>query len=114
VLNGTDPTWTPDGRSLIYENYADGQIWTCGVSGENPRLLVRMKPDEVATELRTSPDGKMNELLRSRTHSQNLFRLWNECHAVCKAQVRAVKAKTDTGESVFSIAEGELRRSSSS
>ena len=59
VLNGTDPAWTPDGRSLIYENYGDGQIWICGVSGENPRLLVRMKPDEVATELRTSPDGKM-------------------------------------------------------
>jgi Tol biopolymer transport system component len=59
ILNATDPAWTPDGHSLIYENYADGEIWTCGVSGENPRLLVRMGPDEVATELRTSPDGKM-------------------------------------------------------
>lgn len=59
MLNGTDPAWTPDGRSLIYANYADGQIWICGVSGENPRLLVRMKPAEVATELRISPDGKM-------------------------------------------------------
>jgi serine/threonine protein kinase len=59
MLNATDPAWTPDGRSLIYENYADGEIWTCGVSGENPRMLVRMEPDEVATELRMSPDGKM-------------------------------------------------------
>ena len=59
MLNATDPAWTPDGRSLIYENYADGEIWTCGVSGETPRLLVRMEPDEVATELRMSPAGKM-------------------------------------------------------
>ena len=59
ILNATDPAWTADGHSLIYENYADGEIWTCGVSGENPRLLVQMGPDEVATELRTSPDGKM-------------------------------------------------------
>jgi WD40 repeat protein len=59
MLNATDPSWTPDGRSLIYADYADGQIRICGVSGENPRLLVRMGPDEVATELRMSPDGKM-------------------------------------------------------
>jgi len=59
MLNGTDPAWTPDGHSLIYENYADGEIWICGVSGENPSLLVRMKPDEVATEVRTSPNSKM-------------------------------------------------------
>lgn len=59
VLNAADPTWTPDGRSLIYGDYADGQIWLCGVSGENPRLLVRMGADQIATELRVSPDGKM-------------------------------------------------------
>jgi TolB protein len=59
MLNATDPAWTPDGRLLLYEDFADGQIWICGVSGENPRLLVRMGPDEVATELRMSPDGKM-------------------------------------------------------
>jgi len=57
MLDAADPAWTPDGRSLIYGNY--GEIWICGVSGENPRLLVRMGPDEVGTELRMSPDGKM-------------------------------------------------------
>lgn len=59
MLNAADPTWTPDGRSLVYENYPDGQIWQCGLSGENPRLLVRMGPGTVATELRMSPDGKI-------------------------------------------------------
>jgi len=59
MLNATDPAWTPDGRSLVYQNYADGQIWICGVSGQGPHLLVRVGPDEVATELRISPDGKM-------------------------------------------------------
>ncbi len=59
ILNGTDPAWTPDGRSLVYENQADGEVWTCGVSGENPRLLVQVARDEIASELRMSPDGKM-------------------------------------------------------
>jgi len=38
MLNATDPAWVPDGHSLIYQDYASGEIWTCGVSGENPLL----------------------------------------------------------------------------
>ena len=58
VPNGNDPTWTPDGRALVYENF-DGTVWTCGISGENPHLLVRMGSFQWATELRVSPDSKM-------------------------------------------------------
>ena len=59
VLNATDPSWTPDGRSLAYVNMADGALWTCGVEGENPRLLARTDPAHMAAEPRISPDGKM-------------------------------------------------------
>ena len=34
-------------------------IWTSGVSGEKPLLLVRMDPGSMGTEPRISPDGKM-------------------------------------------------------
>ncbi len=59
LQDANDPTWTPDSRSLLYENMVDGAIWTSGVSGENPRLLVRMDPGQAATELRMSPDSRM-------------------------------------------------------
>ena len=58
VVDANDAAWTPDGRSLVYES-ADGMVWTCGVAGENPHLLVHMDPPQTATELRVSPDGKM-------------------------------------------------------
>jgi serine/threonine-protein kinase len=59
LLDANDPTWAPDGRSLVYENMMDGSIWTSGVSGESPHLLIRMDHSDMATELRVSPDGKM-------------------------------------------------------
>lgn len=58
VVDANDAAWTPDGRSLVYES-ADGMVWTCGIAGENPHLLVHMDPPQTATELRVSPDGKM-------------------------------------------------------
>ena len=54
-----DPAWTPDGRSLLYVSFLDGAIWEAGVSGENPRLLVRMDAGRFATEIRMSPDSRM-------------------------------------------------------
>jgi serine/threonine-protein kinase len=59
LQDANDPTWTPDGRSLLYANMVDGAIWTSGVSGENPRLLVRMDAGQFATEIRMSPDSTM-------------------------------------------------------
>ena len=59
LQDANDPTWTPDGRSLLYANMVDGAIWTSGVSGENPRLLVRMDAGQFATEIRISPDSRM-------------------------------------------------------
>ncbi len=59
LQDANDPTWTPDGRALLYANMVDGAIWTSGVSGENPRLLVRMNAGQFATEIRMSPDSRM-------------------------------------------------------
>ncbi len=59
LQDANDPTWTLDGRSLLYANMVDGAIWTSGVSGENPRLLVRMDAGQFATEIRMSPDSRM-------------------------------------------------------
>lgn len=59
VLNATDPAWTPDGHALVYLNIADWQIWTSGVEGENPRVLMQMLPHYMGAEPRVSPDGKM-------------------------------------------------------
>ena len=58
VLNATDPTWTTDGRALVYLNIADSQIWTSGVEGEKPRVLVHTAPQYMGAEPRVSPDGK--------------------------------------------------------
>ena len=44
LLNANDPTWTPDGRSLVYQNAVDNSVWTSGLSGDNPHLLVQMAP----------------------------------------------------------------------
>ncbi len=59
LQDANDPTWTADGRSLLYANLVDGSLWTSGVSGENPRLLVHMDGGQFATEIRASPDSKM-------------------------------------------------------
>ena len=55
LQDANDPTWTADGRSLLYANLVDGSIWTSGVSGENPRLLVHMDGGQFATEIRACP-----------------------------------------------------------
>jgi len=59
VLNATDPTWTPDGQALVYLNITDAQIWTSGVEGENPHIMVHTLPQYMGAEPRVSPDGKM-------------------------------------------------------
>ena len=58
VLNATDPTWTPDGHALVYLNITDLQIWTSGVEGEKPQVLVHTLPEYMGAEPRVSPDGK--------------------------------------------------------
>jgi serine/threonine-protein kinase len=65
ILNANDPAWTPDGRSLVYQNLADNTVWTSGISGENPHLLVRPDAGVAATEPRVSPDGRMVALALS-------------------------------------------------
>jgi eukaryotic-like serine/threonine-protein kinase len=59
LLNANDPTWTPDGRSLVYQNAVDSSVWTSGLSGDNPHLLVQMAPGLLAAEPRISPDGRL-------------------------------------------------------
>jgi eukaryotic-like serine/threonine-protein kinase len=63
LQDANDPTWTTDGYSLLYASTVDGAIWTSGVSGENPRLLVPMDSGRFATEIRPSPDGRMVALV---------------------------------------------------
>ena len=58
VLNATDPSWMPNGQALVYLNITDAQIWTSGVEGENPHILVHTLPKYMGLEPRVSPDGK--------------------------------------------------------
>jgi Tol biopolymer transport system component len=59
LLHGNDPTWTPDGHSLVYQHADDGAVWTSGVAGDNPHLLVHLDPGLLGTEPRISPDGRL-------------------------------------------------------
>jgi Tol biopolymer transport system component len=58
ILNATDPSWSPDGHSLAYENWSTGTIWVSSASGQNGRQVVSTEPGRSATEPRFSPDGR--------------------------------------------------------
>jgi len=52
------PDWSPDGRTLIYESYTDGNfnIWMIGAGGGTPQQLTTGPYDH--REPRFSPDGR--------------------------------------------------------
>jgi serine/threonine protein kinase/tricorn protease-like protein len=55
----TRKSWTPDGRSLLYEAELEGasNIWSMPVDGDEPRQLTNWKTDDIFN-FALSPDGK--------------------------------------------------------
>lgn len=56
--DAAQPDWTPDGRSLIFQSYRDGNyhLWSVGADGAGLKQLTRGAFD--AREPRVSPDGR--------------------------------------------------------
>lgn len=60
------PSWSPDGRSLVYVTWTaidGGQVWTIPVSGGNPRKLTDKRA--FYTEPHFTPDGRGVVVLRA-------------------------------------------------
>ncbi|WP_199443140.1 amidohydrolase family protein [Umezawaea beigongshangensis] len=58
VFDAAQPSWAPDGRSLVFQSYRDGtfQLWTVPLDGSAPRQLTSGLFDH--REPRFSPDGR--------------------------------------------------------
>ncbi|TCO62739.1 amidohydrolase family protein [Actinocrispum wychmicini] len=59
VQDATQPDWSPDGKSLVFQSFRDGvyNLWRIGVDGSAPRQLTRGPGYDL--EPRVSPDGKL-------------------------------------------------------
>lgn len=64
ILNGTDPTWSPDGRSIGYSS--GGGIWISDASGANPRAVTRPEPPLGHYQAAFSRDGRSLAFVRRR------------------------------------------------
>jgi len=64
VLNGLNPTWSPDGRSIAYSS--GGTIWVCEASGANPRAVTRPEPPLAHHHPAFSHDGRSLAFVRRR------------------------------------------------
>lgn len=56
--DGAQPDWTPDGKSLVFQSYRDGNyhLWSVGAGGTGLKQLTKGAFD--AREARVSPDGR--------------------------------------------------------
>jgi Tol biopolymer transport system component len=58
ILNAMDADYSPDARSLAYENLATDAIWISDSSGQNARQVTSAEPWSRDTEPRFSPNGR--------------------------------------------------------
>jgi Tol biopolymer transport system component len=58
--------WTPDGKSLIYVDYASGvgNLWSQSVEGGPPKQFTNFKDNDVIRAA-ISPDGKSIAMVRA-------------------------------------------------
>jgi len=62
--------WTPDGKSLIYVDYASGvaNLWSQSVEGGPPKQFTNFKENDVIRAA-ISPDGKSIAMVRATQKS---------------------------------------------
>jgi Tol biopolymer transport system component len=58
ILNAMAADWSPDGRSLAYQDLATETIWICDPSGQNGHKVMTAESWSRNTEPRFSPNGR--------------------------------------------------------
>lgn len=67
-----DPTWTPDGRSVVFDSYQGGMYWTHADGASQPQPLTQSKTFQIPVSF--TPDGK--RLAYHETSSSGVNRIW--------------------------------------
>lgn len=82
-----DPTWTPDGRYVVFDSYQGSIFWTHADGATQPQPLTQSKTFQVPVSF--TPDGK--RLAYHETSSSGVNRIWTVPVENNGSQLRAGK-----------------------
>ncbi len=82
-----DPTWTPDGRYVVFDSYQGGIYWTHADGATQPQPLTQSKTFQVPVSF--TPDGK--RLAYHETSSSGVNQIWTVPVENSRGRLRADK-----------------------